>query len=215
MGIAKVFLAIGIAIVFAVFIGYGVFVIYEPPRTWEMSNCTMQYYCDKPINECNQRQMNQTLNGSATVSPEYYAKMVPMNEDCWTIIQQTPEYKKCQEDMQLCEDDFSRTTERFRHAKISFYVLIIIGIISIITGIMLSRLEGIGSGIMGGGILIIIWSLIYTAEYWFKLDKYIKLFMLGFVLVLLIYLGYKRLEKQLQPKVTEVPRKKRKAKKKR
>ena len=91
-----------------------------------------------------------------------------------------------------------KTTEKYKHSRNSFYVLVSISIISIVAGILLSGLEGLGSGFIGGGVLIVIWSLIYTAEYWIRLNKYVKLIALGIILVILVVLGYKKIEKKLK-----------------
>jgi len=137
MRLAKTFLAIGIAVIFAVFIGYGLYVIYEPPK----------------YGDC-------------------YGEL-----DCYRNLE----------------------TRQHEYSRNSFFILIIIGTITLVAGILLSKMEGIGSGLMGGGILVILWSLAHTWEYWSTFNKYVKLIVLGVVLVILIYLGYKKLEKKSTP----------------
>jgi hypothetical protein len=73
--------------------------------------------------------------------------------------------------------------------------LFIIALAAIIAGILL-RLESISAGFITGGVLIMMWSLIYTAEYWLQWNKYVKLTALGIVLVILVYLGYRKIEKR-------------------
>ncbi|MEK6950505.1 MAG: hypothetical protein AABX13_02170 [Nanoarchaeota archaeon] len=76
----------------------------------------------------------------------------------------------------------------------------IISIAAIVSGTYYRKLEGIGSGFIGGGVLVILWSLMYTWSYWLTWPKYIKVIALGMVLALLIYLGYTRIEGKLKAK---------------
>jgi len=161
MSLPKTFLAIGIAIILAVFISYGLHVIYESPTNpYQTSNCYETYNC------------NQYGYGSQA-------------------------YISCKELSDKCSEEYEKQTPRYQHAKNSFFILVILGIISIVLGMSLVELEGIGSGLIGGGILITLWSLVYTWQYWFTLNKYLKLFVLGVVLVTLIYLGYKKIESKI------------------
>ena len=183
MGLAKTFLAIGIAIILALFVGYGVSVVFESPRySYEQSDCYTRFPCEKQIEEC---EMDATHNYT-----------IPSIKDCYREYTQTTEYRACQEQRDACEAAFQRTTVSYRNARTSFFVLAIIGIAAIIAGVMLSGLEGIGPGFMGGGVLIIIWTVLSTWQYWFSWSKYLKLLVLGIVLALLVYLGYKKLEKK-------------------
>jgi len=71
-----------------------------------------------------------------------------------------------------------------------------LAIIAIIVGAKLWKKEGVGSGFLGGGVLTVIWALMYTSQYWITLNKYFRLLAVGVVLVLLIWIGYKKLEKK-------------------
>ena len=73
----------------------------------------------------------------------------------------------------------------------------LIGLAAIIGGMSLKKLEGIGSGLLGGGILVVLWSLGYSWRYWSEFNEYVKLALLGLVLAVLIYFGYKKIEKRL------------------
>jgi len=182
MGLAKTFLAIGIAVIFAVFVSYALYVIYEPPKDYSYGSnaCYKIYNCEQQIIDC-QRQFNYS---------DY--------QDCYLNVTQSTQYKTCQELYSKCNEEFQKKTPQYIYSRNSFYILIAIGIIAIITGILLTGLEGIGSGLMGGGILVVLWSLFYTYQYWSILNKYIKLIALGVVLAILIYLGYKKLENKLK-----------------
>ena len=190
MGLAKTFLAIGIAIVFAVFIAYGMFVVYEPPQ----NECWKDYNCDKLASECygyDKEELYEVPRPFPVVRNE-------SQEQCYNDVIASDEYKTCLENRKTCNDVFEPM--QYNHARNSFFVLAVISLLAIIIGFHLSRLEGIGSGILGGGILIILWSLIYTHAFWENWNKFIKLFALFIVLVLLIFLGYKKIEKHTKRK---------------
>ncbi|MCD4666723.1 hypothetical protein K8R47_02850 [archaeon] len=188
MKLAKTFLAIGIAILFTVFIAYSLFTIYEPPKYYErgMNECYEQYDCDQFVEEC--QNLTEIDEGEIPRPSKY--------DNCYNEALNNPEYVSCLENEDKCEENFNKTTPNYKHAKISFFILLIISIISIVIGMRLKHLEGIGSGFLGGGVLLILWALMYTGDYWFTLSKYMKLIALGLVLVILIYLGYKRLDKK-------------------
>lgn len=178
MGLLRTVLAFAIAVVFAIFVAYGVYIFYEPPTDYEFSNCTAQWDCEKNINSCMDKFVNQTNK-----------------EDCWQIEQQKPDYKLCLEQRDTCEKLFYVTTNRYVHTRNSFFILVFIALVSLIAGIYLRRYEGIGSGILGGSVLVILWTLGYTWEYWTTFNKYLRWSALGTVLVVLLYLGYKKIDK--------------------
>lgn len=181
MKLAKTFLAIGIAIIFTVFIAYGLYAFYEPPKyETNTSMCYTDFNCEKFLEKCMEPK-------TVPISP---------NEDCYMKAEQNPEYQKCQEQRDECNDEYKKTTDKYSHARNSFYILLVIGALAIIAGTMLSKLEGIGSGFIGGGVLVVLWALPYTWEYWMELHKYTKVAALFAILALLIYFGYKKLEKR-------------------
>lgn len=193
MGLKQTALAIGIAIVFTVFIAYGLWAVYEPPKTYyEQSDCFEKYDCDKELREC----WEKAMPANATVPRPYDDWEM---EKCSREIQTTPEYKECEDQRKECESAFSKTTDSYKHARNSFYALFIIALAAIIAGMFL-KLESISSGFITGGVLILLWSLIYTAEYWLQWNKYVKLTALGIVLVILVYLGYRKIEKRHKQK---------------
>lgn len=186
MGLAKTFLAIGISVVFAVFIAYGLFVVYEPPH----NTCWEDFNCGKLTAVC---------YGEDPETYEKVARRVPIIEDeaareCVQNITKTQEYKQCLQDQEQCNEEHE--AKEYIHARNSFFVLAIIAIAVLLAGLYLSYLEGIGSGFLGGGVLLILWSLIYTQAFWTEWNKYVKLFALFVVLVILIYVGYKKIEQK-------------------
>jgi len=79
---------------------------------------------------------------------------------------------------------------RDKHSRVMFVVAAIVGLIAISVGIVLA-LPSVSSGLMlGGGFLM----FFGTAQYWSNLNDWIRTLILGIVLAILIWLGYKKLE---------------------
>ena len=109
------------------------------------------------------------------------------------------EYKLCQENYKECRNEYKKTSPKTIYARNSMWVLVIIGIGTILVSLLFVTAEAIKSGLLGGGILTMLWMLIYTSNYWIDyVSKYVKLAVLGVVLVILIYVGYKKIEKRMK-----------------
>ncbi len=186
MGLAKTFLAIGIAIISAAFVIYGVNVIYSYPDypyaySSYSNDCYTKYDCYQQVENC-QRQYN-------------YNYSAPGYKDCYNT-QQSEEYRNCLEMQAKCTEEAEKQSPYYKHARNSFFILTIVGIILIILGSFLTGFEGIGAGLIGGGVIIVIGGLFYSFSYWSKFNDYVKLIVLGIVLAILIYIGYKKVEKK-------------------
>ncbi|MFH1439715.1 MAG: hypothetical protein ABIG89_04055 [Candidatus Woesearchaeota archaeon] len=197
MGLRKTFLAIGIAIIFALFIGYGIYTVYEPPNDYGVGeDCYYKFSCDEIFN-CSKAislELSEPSGGDSETKPVVKPISEERDNECYQKQYLSKEYHQCQEQVDKCREEAQLGSPLYFHARNSFFALIIIAMTSIFVGINLKHLEGIGSGFLGGGILIILWSLPYTATYWWNWNKYVKLAALGLILVLLVYLGYKKLE---------------------
>ncbi|MBW2999458.1 hypothetical protein KY339_02195 [Candidatus Woesearchaeota archaeon] len=192
MSLKKTALAIGIAVIFVVFIAYGLYVFYEPPKRYEQSDCNEKYECDKEIIKCYESLEVERSIELAPVPVGYY-------DNCSKDVYDDPAYWECVEQRDKCQEEFNKQTERYKHARNSFFVLFVIALGAIITGILLN-LESISSGLITGGVLVMLWSLIYTVTFWTQWNKYVKLAALGIVLAILIYLGYKKIEQKTRRK---------------
>lgn len=194
MGLAKTFLAIGIAVILAAVIGYGLYVFYPEPKWYEESSyanteyqCSQTYNCEKLIEDC---RAQFTSNNTEVIAAG--------SDTCYETVRQTTNYKSCMENQDKCREEAQKQTLRYRHSRNNFFILVIIGVVIILLGAFITRYEGIGSGFIGGGILTIIYALVRGWNYWFEVNKYAKLLILLAVLLLLIFLGYKKIEKRLQ-----------------
>ena len=203
MKLSRIFLSIGIAVIFAIFVGYALYVFYEPPKYYldQNNTCYQQFYCENMTMNCYANKTAAAEIGYPNYGNEPLPVSVPekmglaFNQTCYNDAINSPEYMICLEDRDVCNTDFQKSTKRYFHARNSFYILITIAIIDLIVGAFFIFTEGISSGLIGGGILVVIWALIYTADYWLTLGKYIKLLALFAVLVLLFYIGYRKFKK--------------------
>lgn len=87
-----------------------------------------------------------------------------------------------------CEKEYD--TARDKYNLVVFIVAIIVGLIAVSVGIMLN-LPSVSSGLMLGGTFLTIYG---TARYWDNLSNWLRVIILGIALVILIWLGYKKLE---------------------
>jgi len=188
MKIAKVALTIAIAIVFAVFVGYGLYTVYEPPTNrYSTNDCYTKNNCDKYLSECSGMGVEGKYDPSKS-------------QQCYNKVYASQEYQSCQKSYEQCNIDAKKQSESYSYFRNSFYILILIGLLAIIGCIVWSRFDSIVSGFIGGGVLVVLWSLIYTADYWLTLNKFVRLVALGVVLAVLIYLGYKKIEAKIEKK---------------
>jgi len=162
-------LGISIAIVLALFIGYGIDTFYDEPD--------FEDYCDEK---------RETID-------------ISNEDDClalggqWTSI---PTEKKLESNLTkegycdaayTCRKEYDSAREIYNRNV--FIITVILGLISLIIGGIKLKLASVSSGIMGGGALMIIYG---TLRYWGNLAKIGRLFILGLVLAVLIWIGYKK-----------------------
>ena len=86
-----------------------------------------------------------------------------------------------------CQDKFDNARNKFRLT--AFIIAIIAGLATISIGIMLA-LPSVSSGLMLGGTFLTFYGI---AIYWTNLTAWLKTIILGAVLIILIWLGYKKL----------------------
>jgi|TARA_B100001971_G_C18166257_1_gene524371 hypothetical protein len=79
---------------------------------------------------------------------------------------------------------------RDRHQLIVFLVAVPVGLVAVGIGIVLG-LPSVSSGLMLGGVFLTIYG---TSNYWSNFSNWVKALILGLVLLVLIWLGYKKLE---------------------
>ncbi len=177
--IKAIILAVVIAIVLSAFVIYVIQSIYEKPD--------YQDYCGKDRWEVEQIPENKALVGGtcATVSPDY-------RKECC----ENKGYKIYNENTTMCEGNlYAECQEQFETASdnyrlVVFIVAVIAGLISVALGIILA-LPSVSSGLMLGGAFLMFYG---TAVYWSNLTNWLRAIVLGVVLAILIWLGYKKLQ---------------------
>jgi len=84
-----------------------------------------------------------------------------------------------------CYDQYDKVHEAY--SKNLFIITLIIGIILIAIGALLFQLEAVGSGIMGGGIITLLWG---SGQYWRYAEDLFRFIISIIGLLLVIGLGY-------------------------
>ena len=202
----QVFLAIAIAIVFVFFVGFGISTFYRAPQYEDFcgergfKNVQTKEDCEANNGRWNERGLARPL------PVEVFEKVIPLdapdsNRYVCTVLEQNDENKtfhcqtidkiqeqgSCDADF-YCREDLRVTRENYNRNV--FIIATGIGIIVLIIGFALN-MASVSSGLMGGGILAILYGII---RYWTGLPDYGRFIILGIILVILIWLGYKKLK---------------------
>lgn len=124
--------------------------------------------------------------------PEYKCEIprVPKLEINDATRQEMNDYYQSEE-YQKCDEDY-RTKRDARDFK-SFILLTIVSIIVIILSFVIAKKEVVSSGVLGGGIVLLVYNVM---RHWGMLNKYIRLLILGVALAVLIYYSYKKVDKK-------------------
>jgi hypothetical protein len=175
----QVLLAIAIAIVFAFFIGFGIAAFYESPKYEDF--CEDTFY-EKPY----PRPIREAVNCT------YIEPGEELKKECKEKGDISAEYDEtgCVESYycETCGKEFRDVNEVYNRNV--FIIATVIGIIALIAGIVL-KITSVSSGLMGGGILLVIYGIM---RYWSGLENYGRFTVMGIALVVLIWLGYKKLK---------------------
>jgi len=169
--LGKVVLAIGIAVLFALFVGYAIETIYPAPD-WDD-------FCG------DQRELKDinNIDGCIAIGGDWIAggikEPIPEGRESVGWCDATAE---CQEDYDKIEDRYNITL---------FFITLVIGILTFIIAALL-LFDSISSGFMGGGVLIILYG---TLRNWESLSNIWRTLMLGLALVVLVWIGYKKFNK--------------------
>ncbi len=176
----QIFLAIAIAVVFVFFVGIGIDTFYKEPE--------FEDFCEEKLFEPFPR---------ALKIPEECAFVQPSEELKKECTEKEGEIRQKFDD-EGCVESYSCETcnKEYRdvldvYNRNVFIIAVIIGIVTLIVGLTL-QIPSASSGLMGGGILSIVYGII---RYWSALHDYGRFIILGIALGVLIWLGYKKLGK--------------------
>ena len=167
------FLAIAIAIVFTAFIFYGVNTVHPSPE-WD-DYCGDVYVAPNQINTS-----EQCVSAGGQWNTDRYPKPVVPREG-------TMEPGWC-DFYQECQDAYDGAHDKYR--QVVFFVTLIAGLAALIGSLAIGA-GSVSAGIMGGGILTMFLGIMF---YWERLGDYVRVIMLGIVLVILVWVGYKKLK---------------------
>jgi len=181
-GLKRTILGIAIAILLAFFWGHATSTFYKEPETEDFCKDIKSIIT---VESCDDYDYEPTESRRPYMIPE--KKFCSCNEiDKEGTVECTatnPEYDKCMNEYE---------EKRETHEKYSFSILVVLGLISILVGGLLLKVESVGSGIMGGGVLTIIYA---SMRYWNSIQDYARLGVLGVALIVLIWIGYRKFKK--------------------
>ena len=121
------------------------------------------------------------------------------------LIYDAPEYPNCYEkrtafidaelnevqeqqinnEIQECQDDYEKAREAY--SRNMFIITLIISVLIIVVSVVLIKIEVISGGLMFGSLMFLIQG---TAGYWQFMEDWLRFFILGIALLILIYAGY-------------------------
>jgi len=165
MKIKNLLIGIAIVVLTALVVGYGIETFYPTPD--------MEKYCDysKPYQEINDSAQCEAAGGQW--NPTYGPKTVPA-----TPLGYCDMYYTCNQNYQDKMKIYSRNI---------FVITTILGILLIVLGAVLFNLEAVGAGIMGGGIVVIIYG---AMRYWPNANNMFRFIISVIGLIIVIFLGY-------------------------
>ncbi|MBI2112114.1 hypothetical protein HYT52_01085 [Candidatus Woesearchaeota archaeon] len=197
MNLKKSLIIIAIAVIYALFIGYGIEVFHDSPKSEE--------FCPNVYNILNQEDCvaaggtwrpQYCENGVATDSRDIGASGNAEGSEA-KAIKPSPvpvsTFGYC-ETKSSCYEDFALVMSN--HNKIVFIVAAIFGILAVVAGMILKK-EGVNDGFVAGGIILILYG---TIRYWQHANDILKFVLLGIVLSVLIWIGYKKLDSRQSKK---------------
>jgi uncharacterized membrane protein len=168
--IKKWSLSIAILIVLVGFVMIGIQTFYPDPllgkHCWE----TMRMAAPMPVYKDCYANTNKTVQ-----------------EEC--LNQQNAEQIKYQEEMDTCNKEEEKITHIYNR-DVSI-ILVIIGLVTLIVAILLLKVNSVSNGFTFGGIFLIFLSLV---KYWSDMQDLMRFVILGIVLAVLVWLGYKKMD---------------------
>lgn len=181
--IKKWVLAFAIAIVLNLFINYGISVFYKAPQYNDFCTGQDRYapYPAKPYppeftpKNCSAVPISEGLQGNCTQQKGSVTYKYNLTTGCPTEA--------------YCETCGARLDDanQKRNSNV-FLFLVVLGVLSIIAGIVLKE-EAVANGFLLGGILSLV---VAAARNWGQLQDVAKFAILGAVLALLIWVGYRK-----------------------
>ncbi|MGM5482545.1 MAG: hypothetical protein ACQESF_03720, partial [Nanobdellota archaeon] len=186
-----VLLSVAIAIIFVLFVGYGISTFYKIPKYDD--------FCESQNKVIESKETCEEMGGKWTPSTtkprvqdnNLQCQKISEEGDNLTLTCNSLEAK----DSGWCDSDF-KCRKEYNEAKNAynknvFLLAALIGLIGLVIGGIFLKVETVGIGIMGGSILTIIYGVI---RYWGEAPDILRFSILGVVLASLIWIGYKKIK---------------------
>lgn len=176
----EIALAIAIVVVLNMFFNYGVHTFYKPAdyERFCPTELTQKNYSSK---EACEEVGGKWFEGSTAEYRGEYPVPVPAGEKI-APASWCDATAKCREDFQNSANFYNRNV---------FIILEIAGLVSFLLGLFAISAKAVANGFLGGGILSMI---IGTIRYWSGMDDYLRFGILGLVLAVLVWVGYKKIK---------------------
>ncbi|MDP7323429.1 MAG: hypothetical protein QF632_01560 [Candidatus Woesearchaeota archaeon] len=179
----KGILSTAIAIVFVFFVFQAISTFLDEPE-WD-DFCSREQY---------PRAFPEKLITDTSICQETLAANADIENQCadskGMVIYEKDE-NGCDKAIECSDCNITYETARDAYQKKVFIITLIIGLIAIIGGTA-AKVNALGTGLMGGGLLLIIFG---TLQYWDGLQDYAQLIILGIVLAILIFIAHKKFTK--------------------
>lgn len=188
----QVLLAIAIAIVLVFFVGFGISAFYKAPNyedfcvNREFKEILKKEKCEAERGKwlSYEREPKPAIMENQFLCTKVFEVGKNITLNCETK-EQITQSGYCDLDF-YCREDFQKLSENYNRNV--FIIASGIGIIAIIFGFAL-KMASVSAGLMGGGMLTILYGII---RYWSDLPDYGRFLILGVILAILIWLGYKK-----------------------
>ena len=212
MNLKKSLIIIAIAIIYALFIGYGIEVFHDSPKSEEF--CPNVYdilnqedcvaaggtwrpqYCENGVvSEIKSTEQIEEIEPVVSSENVDASETIDVNKPGVKPVRPKPVLQSgyC-ETKSTCYENF--TLIMSNHDKIVFIVAAIFGILAVVAGMILKK-EGVNDGFVAGGIILILYG---TIRYWQHANDILKFILLGIVLGVLVWIGYKQLDNRQSKK---------------
>jgi len=180
--IKRAILGISIAIILVLFIGYGINTFYKSPKYEDF--CEEKFPRPVKIGEENISKCNEVEKANQALEESCYKQ--------GGIVRYETDENGCQvaDICDMCNKKYEEAREIYNRNV--FVIAVLAGLICVILGGIVLKLESVSAGIMGGGVLSIIYG---TVRYWGDLADVGRTVILGIVLAILIWMGYKKFRK--------------------
>ena len=174
----NIVLSLAIAIVFMLFAVYGTALFYPEPQFSD--------FCEKKEFGRPFPLVREQVPEPCEINPEIRTR----EQQCYTadktIISRAYDEQGCLIDFECssCNQDYDAAAEKWRTK--AFVTSVILGLIGIVAGALFFKIDAIGSGLMGGGALLI---FVFSIRVWRDIGDVVRFVILGLALLVLIYIG--------------------------